>query len=540
MVVSSPVETRRNGHISTLTTALIYTRVSSDDQAREGVSLDTQLDECRRYANQQGWVLGSEYQDVMTGRRDDRPKYQALLADIRQMRADGQWVVVVVAALDRFGRKLLERVRCREELKDLGVSVHSVRDGGEVSDLVANVLAAVAQEEVRRHSERVRAARQYITANGWHAVGKAAWGYRWRSATADERAMGAPNSVLEIDPTTAPYVVEAFQRVANGAGIRRVERWLTSLPSEARGGRVLNYRAVQRLLKAAVYVGRQQQGDADMLERPQGRWPALVDDGTWLHIQAQIKSHRRMPHQASGDYLLTGLLRCPKCGQRMSGAGRRRSKRTGAPLPRYCCIAEMLGPTAPDPACRYSVKGGPVDTAVLDATAAIVETATSSDPHVKKALLRAWTELQQPKGIGDATKRIRRLQHDGERARKRLADAAIKLVDGELDKLGYTEMRRHVEADLGKIEVELERLRVSMNADPQLPPLEQVLRDGSEWAIALREGDTRMQREVLSHLVSKVVPVRIGYGKYQADITWTPLGNALRQTVSVMASYVAA
>ena len=60
-----------------------------------------------------------EYTDVMSGRRDDRPHYQALLAEVRRLRAERRPVVVVVAALDRFGRKLLERVRCREELKAL-------------------------------------------------------------------------------------------------------------------------------------------------------------------------------------------------------------------------------------------------------------------------------------------------------------------------------------------------------------------------------------------------------------------------------------
>src|SRR3954466_9633840 len=98
---------------STITTALVYTRVSSDEQAREGVSLDAQLRECRQYAARQGWILGMEYQDVMSGTRDDRPRYQALLAEARRMRGEGQPVAVVVAALDRFGRKLLERVRCR-------------------------------------------------------------------------------------------------------------------------------------------------------------------------------------------------------------------------------------------------------------------------------------------------------------------------------------------------------------------------------------------------------------------------------------------
>ena len=46
-------------------------------------------------------------------------------------------MAVVVAALDRFGRSILERIRSREELKRLGVPTHSVREGGEgVSDLV--------------------------------------------------------------------------------------------------------------------------------------------------------------------------------------------------------------------------------------------------------------------------------------------------------------------------------------------------------------------------------------------------------------------
>jgi DNA invertase Pin-like site-specific DNA recombinase len=50
-----------------MTVALIYTRVSSDEQARDGLSLDAQLSECRRYATQHGWIIGGEHQDVLTG-----------------------------------------------------------------------------------------------------------------------------------------------------------------------------------------------------------------------------------------------------------------------------------------------------------------------------------------------------------------------------------------------------------------------------------------------------------------------------------------
>ncbi|MBA2448938.1 MAG: recombinase family protein, partial [Chloroflexi bacterium] len=228
--MKSVAQPKRYGAPDDLVTALIYTRVSSDEQAREGVSLDVQLAECRRYAAQKGWVIGQEYQDVLSGTRDDRRKYQDLLSDIRRQRAEGASLAVVVMRLDRFGRRVLERVRSREELKGLGVPTHSVREGGEVSDLVANILASVAEEEVRRLGEQVTGAMRYVASNGWQPVGPEPWGYRWRDATPAERSTGAPIKVLEPDPTTGPYVREAFRRVAEGESVRSVARWVIGLP----------------------------------------------------------------------------------------------------------------------------------------------------------------------------------------------------------------------------------------------------------------------------------------------------------------------
>ena len=54
------------------TTALIYTRVSQDEMARDGLSLITQVTNCRRYAAQRQWIIGTEYQDILRGTRDDR------------------------------------------------------------------------------------------------------------------------------------------------------------------------------------------------------------------------------------------------------------------------------------------------------------------------------------------------------------------------------------------------------------------------------------------------------------------------------------
>ncbi len=79
-----------------------------------------------------------------------------------------------MASLDRLGRRLVEAIRCREELKRLSVAVHSVREGGELPDLAANILAAVAQDKIRRRRDRMKAARE-------HLVGHLTPGLPWSS-----------------------------------------------------------------------------------------------------------------------------------------------------------------------------------------------------------------------------------------------------------------------------------------------------------------------------------------------------------------------
>ena len=53
--------------------AIGYIRVSSEDQAAEGVSLPAQHAEVTRYIAAHGWILDAEFQDILTGKRDDRP-----------------------------------------------------------------------------------------------------------------------------------------------------------------------------------------------------------------------------------------------------------------------------------------------------------------------------------------------------------------------------------------------------------------------------------------------------------------------------------
>jgi DNA invertase Pin-like site-specific DNA recombinase len=505
--------TIRKTPTSTVVTALIYTRVSSEDQKREGVSLHAQLKSCRRYVADRGWTIGGEYEDVLSGTRDDRPRYQDLLSDVRRLRAEGHSVVVVVAVLDRFGRRLGERVRCRDELKALGVAVHSVREG-EVNDLMANLLAVLAEEEVRRLGERVSVAKQYIMEAGWHNGGRVPWGYRSRDATPHERAQGAPLRVLEEDPETAPFVREVFRRVANGESVRSVTAWVVTLPSAARGGRVLSYSSVRQVLVTPTYVARVgKEGTA-------GRWPALIEPGTWERVQARIASHKHMPRQASQRYLLSGLIWCPRCGSRMKGWARKIGRRC------YQCSGMR------EVKCNGAVVAAPCDASVLAEVSVFVDQ-ISGNHHVQAALRRAWQALQHPRDGRNVAVRLKQLERQAAQARDRLTRATELYVDGNLDKDGYDGLCNKARADLNCAEAEALNMRgAAISAG--LSPLDVVLGAMGGWAAALHSSDVAVCREILEKLIDRVVPVRTEWGQYSAEITWTPLGEGLRRVVAAV------
>jgi DNA invertase Pin-like site-specific DNA recombinase len=99
----------------------IYARVSTIDRGQDP---ETQLLVLRDYAARRGLVPAGEYVDYASGRRDDRPQYQALLAAARQRRID----VVLVWRYDRFARSTQALVHALNEFHRLGVGFISYQD----------------------------------------------------------------------------------------------------------------------------------------------------------------------------------------------------------------------------------------------------------------------------------------------------------------------------------------------------------------------------------------------------------------------------
>src|SRR4249919_1445327 len=91
----------------------------------ERLSLAQQPERCLEHIRRQSnWIIGEHFQDVLSGRRDDRDGYQRMLLTIRGLALAGKPQALVVPAFDRLGRNVSERARAYKELADLGVPLH--------------------------------------------------------------------------------------------------------------------------------------------------------------------------------------------------------------------------------------------------------------------------------------------------------------------------------------------------------------------------------------------------------------------------------
>lgn len=133
-----------------------YLRVSTDKQGERGLGMEAQREAVTRYVQAFGGELLTEFVEVESGRRNDRPELQAALERCHQKRA-----VLVIARLDRLARNLAFISR----LLDSGVELVCC-DMPDANRLTLHILAAVAEHESELISTRTKAALQAAKARG--------------------------------------------------------------------------------------------------------------------------------------------------------------------------------------------------------------------------------------------------------------------------------------------------------------------------------------------------------------------------------------
>jgi DNA invertase Pin-like site-specific DNA recombinase len=137
-------------------TLIGYIRVSTQGQAKSGLGLEAQQAAIDAYATQSGASVVRLYTEVESGRKASRLQLAAALAHARRTRA-----TLVVAKLDRLARN----VAFLSALMEAGVDFVAC-DNPNANRLTVHILAAVAEDEARRISDRTKAALAAYKARG--------------------------------------------------------------------------------------------------------------------------------------------------------------------------------------------------------------------------------------------------------------------------------------------------------------------------------------------------------------------------------------
>jgi len=140
-----------------MTKAVAYYRVSTDKQGRSGLGMEAQQAAVEALCKARAWaIIAPPFQEVESGKRDDRPE---LLKAIERCRQTG--ATLVVAKLDRLSRN----VAFLATLQDSGIKFVAA-DMPEANELTVHIMAAVAQAERKMISQRTKAALAAVKARG--------------------------------------------------------------------------------------------------------------------------------------------------------------------------------------------------------------------------------------------------------------------------------------------------------------------------------------------------------------------------------------
>lgn len=177
--------------------AAIYSRVSTAAQSGPNKSsLDSQLAECLAEARRQGYEVPEhlQFQDVMSGRRDDRPDFLRLMAAGRRREFD----CLFIWSVDRIGRTLRAAVNAVGDLKDVGITTYTVKEGDLNDTIRLGVLIAIAAREIERMGERTIPPKERQRAAGVFVNGQAPFGYMKRADKSLEKCPGEADVVRRI------------------------------------------------------------------------------------------------------------------------------------------------------------------------------------------------------------------------------------------------------------------------------------------------------------------------------------------------------
>lgn len=406
---------------------LIYTRVSTEDQAEAGISLDAQLTACRAMCVAKSWAVGEEISDrgasASSLHRDGIQRVLALLKS-------GEVAGVIAWRLDRLTRSIRDLLTIMDLTADDSVGIVSVTESLDsttpMGRFVVHLLGAIAQWERETIGARTKAAVQHARKQGYYTGGPVPAGTQ---VVAD-----GPRRRLQPGPG-ADELRKAWEWILGGQSLGQVSDQLNALNvphlSRNKPTRWTPSNVRQTLLS-----------------------PQLSGVLVTSAIQAKLKavlSGRATPVRRSGaavpgkkadvQPLLSGMFRCPTCDRSMVQATA--NGRGGAYRYFRCCGKSKRTCTQKDLRCE------PIEKAVIKAIQKSLEPNGKYHQEILQQIERAKINID--------VARNERLQLTGtsDQLRGRISDLALRQQIGAP---GWDQALTAVGAELHRVDQRIAEL----------------------------------------------------------------------------------
>ncbi len=316
----------------------LYTRVSTEDQAREGFSLDVQRDFLLKHAKEQGWevfcsISGAKvYQDDgISGYTMDRPALQRLLVDAGKKKFD----LILVYKQDRLSRNLKDMLNLLDQLSRWGVGYKSATEPFDTTTsagkMALHMLGTYAEFERNRLVERVFPGMvRGVQAGHWQGARYSPYGYTYNKE----------KKLLEVVPAEAENVKKIYEMyLANKSTVQIAGHFYKQKFKSRSGGR-FHAKLICDILKNPVYLGklvwnrhhydknnqsrktyRAIPNPPDQIVTAEGKHQAVITQDIFDNVQARLRANRKGGERCMTkfDYPFTGVLVCARCHHKMHG-----------------------------------------------------------------------------------------------------------------------------------------------------------------------------------------------------------------------------
>lgn len=313
-----------------------YIRVSTDEQARSGFGLETQLRHIKNEVERnkdKGWVLDDKFiykDDGYSGSLRSRPALNRMLQDARDKKFD----ILVTWKIDRLYRMMRLLLETMDELGKCGVNYKSVTepfDTTAVGNFIFQMFGALA--ELERNIILIRTTEGKISAakGGNYVGGNVPYGYK----VMDRKLVVLPEEA-EIVRKVFVWYTQFDYAVSNIAG-RLTELQVPGKHDHkgAKSKRRANpanfwgQSMIQGILKRTEYIGeycynKTGTKDGKVYTKPENEWvtfscPAIVDISTFYKAREKMKRSAAQSNNAHTKYLFSTKIHCGLCGSIFTG-----------------------------------------------------------------------------------------------------------------------------------------------------------------------------------------------------------------------------